>query len=714
MPDLPVEQSELATVVESARSVLLRESAAADQPAGSAWEVLILAEGLSLNGNRYGADLLSRSARLFESAGVFAYELAANLHDHLPDEMKAGLGQGGGLLRNRIGQLADVRHEPGRGLVGTLRVAATWAREALRDLWAAGQQAAVGFSIDALASATTLADGTRQIEAFGPHPTLDLVSHPAAGGRLERLVASLSAAPVRRNPMPESTPQAAQTPAVTPAPVAPAVDPAEIERRVVEAAELRMAIREAVTSTIQASGLPTPAQARVTEAMRARVAGLTSPEQAKTETERAVESERVYLQQIAPAAPAPQGTSRTVEAGQDQLDRYQAAMDGMIAGRAVGKVPPFRSIRESVAIVTGKHLGYDVSPMDVLRLVVGYQPADPHAITSWERRSESKPGLGSPFRRVQESVTVATWGQLLGDSITRQMVAEYSRDDRQTWRKICSSIVSVSDFRTMRRMLMGGYGTLPAVAEGGNYQPLASPADTEETYAVSKRGGTEDLTLEAIINDDVGAVRRIPVKLGQAAAETLQRFVFGILTTNGLMADGTALFAAAVGRVNLLTAALSGRALRDVRLSMMDKTQYGDASAVMGAANAPKILCVPNELEETAYYLTRSPMSIAEPDATGAMKSDQSIPNPEWNRAMEVVVVPFWTNAKDWYTIADPTKVPTIEVGFLNGNDTPELFIQDQANVGANFTADKTTWKIRHIYGGAPLDFRGMHFNDVP
>ena len=50
----------------------------------------------------------------------------------------------------------------------------------------------------------------------------------------------------------------------------------------------------------------------------------------------------------------------------------------------------------------------------------------------------------------------------------------------------------------------------------------------------------------------------------------------------------------------------------------------------------------------------------------------------------------------------------TIEVGFYQGKEAPELFSQVDANVGSVFDADKITWKIRHIYGSAVVDHRGM------
>jgi len=57
--------------------------------------------------------------------------------------------------------------------------------------------------------------------------------------------------------------------------------------------------------------------------------------------------------------------------------------------------------------------------------------------------------------------------------------------------------------------------------------------------------------------------------------------------------------------------------------------------------------------------------------------------------------------------------VPTIEIGFLNGREEPELFVQDEPTNGSMFSNDKITYKVRHIYGGAVLDYRGLQGNVV-
>ena len=285
---------------------------------------------------------------------------------------------------------------------------------------------------------------------------------------------------------------------------------------------------------------------------------------------------------------------------------------------------------------------------------------------------------------LRESIDSATLADALGSSITRRMQAVYEgMNDLDAWRKV-ASVSAVSDFRTQERVRVGGYGNLPAVAEGANYQPLTSPGDDKATYAVSKRGGTEDVTLEAIKNDDVSALRRIPQELALAAKNTLYEFVFDFFRSNPVIHDGKALFHADHG--NLFTAALSADEFARHRLAMLKMTRAGSGKRL---ATPPAALLVPFELQELAYNLFVRGQNL---DKTFV----QTI-NPQ------VIAVSYWTDANDWCTVADPLRLPVLEIGFLDGREEPELFVQDAPSAGSMFSSDKITYKLRHIYGGAVL-----------
>ena len=53
--------------------------------------------------------------------------------------------------------------------------------------------------------------------------------------------------------------------------------------------------------------------------------------------------------------------------------------------------------------------------------------------------------------------------------------------------------------------------------------------------------------------------------------------------------------------------------------------------------------------------------------------------------------------------MAKPSSIATIEVGFLAGRETPEIFVKE------DFEQDLITYKGRIAFGGGVLDYRGFY-----
>lgn len=285
---------------------------------------------------------------------------------------------------------------------------------------------------------------------------------------------------------------------------------------------------------------------------------------------------------------------------------------------------------------------------------------------------------------LREALDSSSWADALGNSITRRMQAVFAgMTDLQDWRKV-AKVASIKDFRTQERVSYGGYGNLPAVGQSAAYAALTSPGDNKATYNATKRGGLESITREMIANDDVYAIRRIPEELALAAANTLYEFVFDFFLTNPTIHDGVALYH--VSRNNLFTAPLSAVSYAAHRAAMAHQPR-ADSGKPLRAT--PASLLVSADLEEVAYNLF-------------VRGTNQDKTFGQSNRP-EIIRVDYWTDATDFVTVADPALLPVIEVGFVNGQELPELFVQDMPNVGSMFSNDKLTYKIRHEYGGCVL-----------
>lgn len=312
---------------------------------------------------------------------------------------------------------------------------------------------------------------------------------------------------------------------------------------------------------------------------------------------------------------------------------------------------------------------------------------------------ETLSGLKKNCKRLLASMDSTSLSLVLQDSMNKKMVKEYGTSAyNKDWRKI-ATVVPRFDFRTNHITRMGGYGELPIVTEGNPYTAATSPTDEEATYAMVKRGYTEEITWEMLRNDDVRAIRRIPVAVGTACARQLYEFVFAFLADNPNIYTGAALFTS--GKGNLGTAALDVSALNTRRRALIGRTELSTGKKLGIPA---KYLIVATALDKTAYDIIAAPRS-----------SDFDPTSAEFTRtlSLELIVVHPWTDANNWYLAAAPSDVEGLEIGFLDGNETPEFFVQDQETAGSMFTHDKITYKWRHLYNGAIIDDRQFDGNIV-
>jgi hypothetical protein len=210
-----------------------------------------------------------------------------------------------------------------------------------------------------------------------------------------------------------------------------------------------------------------------------------------------------------------------------------------------------------------------------------------------------------------------------------------------------------------------------------------------------------------IANDDVGVISRIPQRLARAAKRTLYKAVFDPLRLNSNIYTGTAL--ALAGQNNISTTALSAAEISTARVKMAKQDPYGHSAGLEPMNLFPKHLIVPPELEEIGWRLTSIPMqAIAAQTATEPSYTAGRV------GLTSLIVAPYWTDNNNWWVVADPADVPTIEVGFFQGRQEPELFVADNPTVGSMFTNDQILYKIRFIFGVAVLDFRGFYGAIVP
>ena len=79
-----------------------------------------------------------------------------------------------------------------------------------------------------------------------------------------------------------------------------------------------------------------------------------------------------------------------------------------------------------------------------------------------------------------------------------------------------------------------------------------------------------------------------------------------------------------------------------------------------------------------------------------------------------MIVNELLTDTNDWYYGVDVTDVPILEVAYIDGVSTPQIFLADLQTQGTQFTNDQIQYKAKFPFGGAILDFRGAGKSVVP
>jgi hypothetical protein len=242
----------------------------------------------------------------------------------------------------------------------------------------------------------------------------------------------------------------------------------------------------------------------------------------------------------------------------------------------------------------------------------------------------------------------------------------------------------------MNRIAIGLAPKLLQVPQHAEYTRGALPSRAE-VLQLQTWGRIIAFTRQAMVNDDLGALTRIPQLFGNSAATMEGDVVYNVLLTNPPMSDGNALFSAAhgnVGTASAITVASMAEARRLLRVQTSPDGQYLNLVPMF-------LVCGPlkevEALQLTAATVVPTTLGTAIPVAL---------------KSVEVVVDARITGL-DWYIIASPGQIDTIEYAYLEGAAMggPTLEARD------GFDIDGVEFKAREDFAAAPIDWRGMVHN---
>ena len=254
-----------------------------------------------------------------------------------------------------------------------------------------------------------------------------------------------------------------------------------------------------------------------------------------------------------------------------------------------------------------------------------YRPGDETSMTKAIKAAFSNADIPNVLSNVAHKFVLAGFGSV-GDE----------------WRLIARP-VPVVDFKAVKgvRLVMGGL--LKSLAKGGELQHV-DLSDEDRSVQAATKGSIVGITRQDLINDDLGVLSLVPERFGQMAGRTINKDVFGTLSTTG--SDYGANTTGALNLANLAAAYALAMAIKD-----------GNGDPLGAIPN--RILCSPSN------FLTAKNIYQSE-HITGA-SSKEGRDNVMRN-ILAPVTSPFLSGTKYWL-FNDTFKL--VDVAFLNGRQTP-------------------------------------------
>lgn len=275
-------------------------------------------------------------------------------------------------------------------------------------------------------------------------------------------------------------------------------------------------------------------------------------------------------------------------------------------------------------------------------------------------------GLG---RRDAAYHTTGSFTNLTLDAMNKSMMVGYT-EAPSTWRGPMRQAASAPDFKEIHRIRMGAIPNLP-VWNDNKPPESASFADAREHYAVEARSLEISYSYRLLVNDDMDVLSRTPAMMGMAAARTVNAVAWAQYTSNPTLSDGVALFAVATGarkRTNLTSGAGAPSVSTLQTLSNLmrqmrgENTPEGNESADI-LNLSPRYIIGPSALDTTIKQLVLSAYDPAANSFQVYNTASQLVP------VIEPLLDVASTTA--WYLSAEPNQIDTVELSFLQGQESP-------------------------------------------
>ena len=287
---------------------------------------------------------------------------------------------------------------------------------------------------------------------------------------------------------------------------------------------------------------------------------------------------------------------------------------------------------------------------------------------------------------------------IMDQTIKKSIVTIY--DQVPTTFQLWTTKGTLTDFKESKdhEYVMGGLRDFERVGENGEIkadkpETVVLPTRKLETYAKQF-----SMTRQAFLNDDIGFLSKVPGQYAAKAKQTIDKQVYSILFKNGAVFDGKKLFGAEHKNLIAKASKPTQAAMQEMILQMQQQTDpFGEAIYVN-----PKFMIAP-----VGYQFDIS-VILNSTHVPGSANNDY---NPMANYPIQVIQTPVLNalaNGKQlpWFMVADPMSAKSIQVDYLNGQETPIVRrMETPGTLGF-------VWDIYTDWGISVRDFRGIARND--
>lgn len=379
-----------------------------------------------------------------------------------------------------------------------------------------------------------------------------------------------------------------------------------------------------------------------------------------------------FMAMMAAAQPAVTRPAQVATIQRDEVDTKIEGMIGALMGDFKGPGSDYRGLRlKSLAMhLAGPKRGFE----DILSVRAGMMATT----------------------LMSGAVGVSDFAFITTSVMNRTLQAEYNRR-AASWQAVSGAPLSASDFRDLASVRFGGDFQLKKILANGEYQS-ATLKDEASSLRVERFGRELTLTFEAVINDDMGALSRIPMEFALAARILENSMVWSLFRANAVMSvDGVALFAAAHGNLAAVNAAITVASVGLGRKAMWEQRAVGGKDKDDFLQIEPNRLIFPPALETAALQFVTATV----PNSDGSV-------NPFKASLTAITVANLGLSASgsdtSWYLVS--SDLPPISVAYLDGYAAPNV----QTIEGMN--PDAIKMNARHIFGAAAMEFRGAYKNN--